>query len=226
MVGRLSRLRKPNLNVCIPAAKRCFGPAAAAIRIRCREERFELAEHYGRQLAGAVDAALLTSQVTEIEPHLETSYSEIDLPLDTLPTSDELRTATNSTNRYEQARARMLLQRIESDGALDQTYPYPIGIWKLGKDVRWILLGGEVVVDYALRLKDELPGTSWVAGYTNDVMAYIPSRRVLREGGYEGATSMVYYGLPTTWSPTIEEAIVREVVQQANRGVTTKQISE
>ncbi len=77
-----------------------------------------------------------------------------------------------------------------------------------------MFLGGEVVVDYALRLKHELTGDVWVTGYANDVMSYIPSRRVLREGGYEGATSMVYYGLPTTWGPTIEEAIVREVHRQ------------
>ncbi len=176
----------------------------------------ELAQHYGRQLAGAVDAALLTSQVTEIKPGLETSYAEIDLFLDTLPTADELRETTKSENRYQQARAQMLLEKLESDGGLDQTYPYPIGVWKLGEDVRWMMLGGEVVVDYALRLKHELSGPVWIAGYTNDVMAYIPSRRVLREGGYEGATSMVYYGLPTTWSPAIEEAIVREAIRLAN----------
>ena len=76
----------------------------------------------------------------------------------------------------------------------------------------WIALGGEVVVDYALRLKAELGGTStWVAGYANDVMAYIPSRRVLREGGYEGGGAMVYYGLPTNWAPAIENLIVQQV---------------
>ena len=77
----------------------------------------------------------------------------------------------------------------------------------------WVTLGGEVVVDYALRLKQELgPANTWVAGYSNDVMAYIPSRRVLSEGGYEGGGAMVYYGLPTIWAPEIEETIVREVV--------------
>ena len=77
----------------------------------------------------------------------------------------------------------------------------------------WIALGGEVVVDYALRLKKEL-GPVWVAGYANDVMAYIPSLRVLKEGGYEGAGAMVYYGLPTVWSPRVEELIVAAVRNQ------------
>jgi hypothetical protein len=49
-----------------------------------------------------------------------------------------------------------------------------------------------------------------VAGYSNDVMAYIPSRRVLLEGGYEGESAMIYYGLPTKWSAEVEEHIIRE----------------
>ena len=75
-----------------------------------------------------------------------------------------------------------------------------------------VTLGGEVVVDFALRLKQEHGDErTWVAGYSNDVMAYIPSRRVLTEGGYEGAGAMVYYGLPSPWAPTVEESIVTAV---------------
>jgi neutral ceramidase len=67
-------------------------------------------------------------------------------------------------------------------------------------------------VDYSLRLKKELgENGTWVAGYTNDVMAYIPSLRVLKEGGYEGGGAMVYYGLPAPWAPETEEMIVKEV---------------
>jgi hypothetical protein len=74
------------------------------------------------------------------------------------------------------------------------------------------------VVDYSLRLKKELgPGKTWVAAYTNDVMAYIPSLRVLKEGGYEGGGAMVYYGLPTVWGPNCEELIVSAVREQVRK---------
>ena len=90
-------------------------------------------------------------------------------------------------------------------------------VWRLGDGPLWITLGGEVVVDFALRLKEELGAQrTWVAGYTNDVMAYIPSRRVLTEGGYEGGGAMVFYGLPTVWAPKVEELIVREVRRQVD----------
>jgi hypothetical protein len=40
---------------------------------------------------------------------------------------------------------------------------------------------------------------------------------VLKEGGYEGDTSMIYYGLPCAWGPRIEELIVGEVRAHAAR---------
>jgi len=72
-----------------------------------------------------------------------------------------------------------------------------------------VFLPGEVVVDYALRLKRELDGARlWVTAYANDVPCYIVSRRVLAEGGYEPDYSMIYYGRPTRLSPAVEDKIV------------------
>ena len=49
-----------------------------------------------------------------------------------------------------------------------------------------------MVVDYDLRLQRELGRDRplWIAGYTNDVIGYIPSLRVLKESGHEGETSI------------------------------------
>ena len=157
-----------------------------------------------------------------IEPQLTTTYREIDLPLAKLPTRDELATETKSSDKYIASRTAYWIQQIDAGTPLSPTVPYPIATWRLGDDVRWVFLGGEVVVDYAIRLKSELGNKSlgqknlWVAGYSNDVPAYIPSRRVLTEGGYEGASSMIFYGLPTVWSPEIEELIISEATRQAH----------
>ena len=174
-----------------------------------------LARHYGQRLAAAVDTILLTSQMHPVTGKLETSYREFDLALAQLPTRKMLETEAMSSNRFVATRARMLLSKLEQGQQLPKSYPYPVGVWKLGNDVQFIALGGEVVVDFAIRLKAELSGVrTWVAGYANDVMAYIPSRRVLREGGYEGASAMVYYGLPGVWSEEVEKRIVDEVHHQ------------
>ena len=176
-----------------------------------------LCQQHGQKLAEAVER-VLTGVMHPVEDRMATSYREIDLPFAALPSREELQQQLASGNKYEAARARKLLSEIDTGRSLSPSYPYPVQVWRLGSDVNLIALGGEVVVDYALRLKAELGRErTWVAGYTNDVMAYIPSRRVLAEGGYEGGGAMVYYGLPTAWSPESEELIVREVHVQVGQ---------
>ena len=173
--------------------------------------KLELAKKYGRQLADAVDKVLAKKMVALPAP-LKTMYREIPLALDQLPDRKELEIQAKSDNKFIRSRAEMLLERIAAGQPLAQYYPYPISIWRFDNQVTFIALGGETVVDYALRLKSELGGKRvWVAGYSNDVMAYIPSLRVLHEGGYEGATAMIYYGLPTSWSAAVEETVVGAV---------------
>src|SRR4029453_11563020 len=116
---------------------------------------------------------------------------------------------------YEKRRARTLIAELDRTGHLSSTYPYPVQMWRFGHgtdSLTWIALGGEVTVGYSNRLKRELvPGHTWVTGYANDVMAYIPTRRVWDEGGYEGGGAMVYYGLPTRWASSVEDLIVAKV---------------
>ena len=72
--------------------------------------------------------------------------------------------------------------------------------------------GGESVVDYSLRFQREFGSGTWVMGYADDMIAYIPSRRVWEEGGYEGGWRLYEYGRPAyRWAGDIEERIVETV---------------
>jgi neutral ceramidase len=197
-----------------PGATALFFAGCGADQNPLPRRTVELAKDYGRQLAAAVNA-VLAKPMAPLAAESAAAYAEIDLPLAEVPTREALAKATLSDNKYEAARAAMLLKKLESEGSIPAAYPYPVQAWRLGTDLTLLALGGEVVVDYSLRLKKELGPGTWVMGYANDVMAYIPSVRVLREGGYEGATSMVYYGLPSVWSPRVEELIVAEAHRQA-----------
>jgi hypothetical protein len=178
----------------------------------------DLAREYGRSLAGSVDA-VLGGVMNAIDGDLDAQYSEVAVALDKLPERDELVRDSQSTSKYVALRANALLKQIDEGRPLSQTYPYPVQIWRLGPGLTWVTLGGEVVVDYSLRLKKELgPDHTWVAAYTNDVMAYIPSQRVLKEGGYEGGGAMLYYGLPTVWGPEVEETIVKAAHELVGQG--------
>lgn len=85
-----------------------------------------------------------------------------------------------------------------------ESHPYPVQVIKLGNDLTFITLGSEVVVDYSLRFKREFAGAAgvWVAGYSNDYTGYVPSLRVLKEGGYEAAAG---------WAESVEDRIAKKV---------------
>jgi neutral/alkaline ceramidase-like enzyme len=175
-----------------------------------------LVEHcqtHGRGLAEAV-GDVLRRPMMPIQGSFRAKMDFISLPLGELPTKDQLSADALSKNLALRNRALNLLKTLETKGKLEDHYPYyPVQVWRLGDAIVWISLGGEVVVDYSFRLKKELSAGPpvWVTAYANDVMAYIPSARVLQEGGYEADSSMIYYGLPTRWAPALEERIVGKV---------------
>lgn len=175
--------------------------------------KLEQSRAYGNELAKAVRE----TRTKELKGELTLRYAEVPLPYDTLPTKEQLAGQRVSKNLAERRRAERLLATWERDGKLPGTYEhYPVQVWQVGL-VTWIALGGEVVVDYALRLKKAVGPDVWVTAYANDVMAYIPSKRVLSEGGYEADSSQIYYGQPARWSPRIEEIIHEQIEKLRGR---------
>jgi neutral ceramidase len=177
-----------------------------------------LAEKYGRQLADAVDRAL-TRPMKTVRGPFRSSFEEITLAFSERPTRDQLVAATKARSEGQRAWGTHLLAQMDR-GGIPMSHPFPVQAWRLG-DLAWLALGGETVVDYALRLKQEAGADVWVAGYSNDVMAYIPSEKILVEGGYEGKTSMIPHGKPSPWVPGLEDKIVqkaRDLLQRVRSG--------
>src|SRR5262249_6542390 len=125
--------------------------------------------------------------------------------------------ARSSDNAIKARWAARLLDKLDRGAMFPASYPYPIHAWRLGETL-FIGMGAETVVDYALRFKNEFGAGTWVLGYNDDMIAYIPSRRVWEEGGYEGGSNLFEYGRPALrWAGDIEERIagsVRRVVKQ------------
>ena len=89
-----------------------------------------------------------------------------------------------------------------------------------GDSLTMVFLPGEVVVDYSLRLKKELDNLRvWINAYANDVPCYIPSKRIWREGGYEGGLAMIYFDRPTRFAENVEDLIIAAVRKMKNARV-------
>jgi hypothetical protein len=211
--GDYAGFAQADLEARHPGAVALFWIGCGADANPLPRSKVELCQRYGRELADSVDGVLNGSMQT-VSGSMTARYDLVELPLDALPSKEVLARQALAGDRFLRRRAERLLHILETNGKLDDRYRhYPVQVWRFGRELIWVMLGGEVVVDYNLRLKKELAGNRqvWVTAYANDVMAYIPSLRVLREGGYEGDTSMIYYGLPTKWAPTIEERIIGKV---------------
>lgn len=170
----------------------------------------ELCEKYGEELAAAVEGAL-QQPMRPVEGSLRTTFATASLPFERNPTREELLVAAEGSNALRGRWARRMLRRLEAGEPFEEGHDYALQVWRLGDEQLWIALGGEAVVDYALRFKREYGTRTWVCGYAHDLVAYIPSTRVREEGGYEGGY-LYEYGWPADrWAPGVEERIVDSV---------------
>jgi hypothetical protein len=181
------------------------------------------AELHGRTLAAVVLGVANGSARRVLAGPTRADYREIRLPLAPAPPREKFVELAGSKSPYRQRHARRMLAQMDA-GTLPREVPYPIQVWRFGK-LALVALAGEVTVDYALRLKRELgPEAVWPIAYANEVPCYIPSERILAEGGYEAGWdgehgpavpsrtgSMTFYGWAAPLARGVEDRIVAAV---------------
>lgn len=167
--------------------------------------KLELAKQHGRELADAVHAAIASGT----KPLHGPLRSKMAAPVLTFQkhTRETYESRLGEKDEWRVKHAKYMLSLYDAKRPI-RNVAYPVQAVRFGPDLLWIFLGGEVVVDYCVRVKREYPDENvFVAGYSNNVMGYIPSLRILKEGGYEADSSMIYYGLPGPYTEDVEERI-------------------
>uniref|UniRef100_UPI003217F078 neutral/alkaline non-lysosomal ceramidase N-terminal domain-containing protein n=1 Tax=uncultured Draconibacterium sp. TaxID=1573823 RepID=UPI003217F078 len=201
-----------------PGAVALFFQGAAGNQNPLPRRSNALAQKYGVELANAVKCTL-ESEMRELNPSLSVAYSEIDLPMENPPSEQELvemaklysDTAKTVTEKVIKNWTKRMLEILSNGKSLEDVYSgYPLQTWKLG-DQLIIVMGGEPVIQYSIHFKELYGLETFVMGYSNDEMAYIPTSEILQQGGYEGKISQMACMLPAKWKPVIEEMIIKEV---------------
>lgn len=172
----------------------------------------ELVQQHGRALSNAVTTAL-DSVPRPVRGPLRPALDSALLDYVPVPKPELQKYLSRPETEIVKERARSLIQSGER-GEKFPPLPCPVQVVRFGRDLTLVAIGGEVVIDYAIRIKSELKGPAyvWVAGYTNNVFGYIASRRVLEEGGYEGGganTRILVH--PGTFTFDAEEKILAKV---------------
>jgi neutral ceramidase len=183
-----------------------------------------LARQYGKEMAASVER-VLEEDMRPLSPQLTTAYSEIKLPYTDMPSKEELGKIAEKTSSYpawHKKWASTMLEKIGKGEKIETSYPsYPCQVWKVG-DQAIMTMGGELVVEYDIKLKQIFGQDIFVMGYTNDIMSYIPSPTILREGGYEGIRSQLSSGLPGTYKEEIESDILQVMTRLAEQAGVQK----
>lgn len=172
-----------------------------------------LSRRHGLELAGAV-CGVLGRPMRSVQGPLKLAYADLPLPLVTPPTRTQLEQDARHQDVHIRNRANKYLGLLEKGEPLPESVPLPIAAVTIGDDLAFLAMGGEVVVDYALRLKHQYQQHHpWTIGYAYDVPCYIPTIRLLREGGYEADSSMIYYGLYGPFQPSVEKRIYAKMAE-------------
>lgn len=173
------------------------------------------AKRHGRTLGAAVEATLDARRRTVNGP-LRTVQEKQPLRFESPPTREELEAMCESDDRTERVHARTLLAELEKAGEIDREYAYPVQAIGFGDDLAFVSLHGEVLVEYALRLKESFATPLWVSAYANGQMTYVPTADALAEGGYE-AELTARYGYAGRFEPDVEDRILRKARALAER---------
>ncbi len=179
----------------------------------------DLAQQHGRALHNAVQVALETKSSRQIHGPIASVLETVTLRFATPPSREQLQQMAAGGGVAGQHAGR-LLETLDQRGSIPTDYEFPIQLIKIGQSLTLVALCGEAVVDYSLRLQSELQTphrTVWVAGYSNHVFGYLPSQRIVQEGGYEGARAMLYTDYPGPFEPSVENRVIDKVKELDQR---------
>jgi len=169
------------------------------------------AKRHGLELAGAV-IGVLDRPMLPVRGAFKRAYDEVKLPLAAPPGREQLEKDAQSQDLSVKMRAEDYLKLLNAGQPLPDSVTLPLAVLRLGEDLTFVLMGGEVVVDYSYRIKRMLAADHpWPIGYAYEIPCYIPSARLIKEGGYETDSSLIYYGYYGPFRGAIESVLLNRL---------------
>jgi hypothetical protein len=174
----------------------------------------DAAKRNGQELAAEVSRVFESTKLKAVGGPLTTLLDHVDLPLQQV-TREQLEKLAAKSPGWQMGNAKTMLAMLDRGKSLPATYRAPVALWQFGQDLTLVAMSGEVVVDYALAVEKSIgPLNLWPAGYCNDYFGYLPSARILQEGGYETRGLNSGQGW---FAPTAQDALVNKIHELAKR---------
>mgnify|MGYP000901791593 FL=1 len=163
----------------------------------CKSEMKQLKEDHGKNTGKSV--------ISTDNSSISTDIKYIELPFKGVKTEEKLKEIKLNGNVHEQLWAENML---ENYNILKDTVTFTIQKIELNKEFSIIAMGGEVVAEYGLYVKNIDPDKTVIsAAYSNGLAGYIPTDEMFEQGGYEPDGSTIYYLYPSQLENSIEKVI-------------------
>jgi hypothetical protein len=165
---------------------------------------------------------MLRDDGVEITGSIATAIEDVPLAMRPVSRESLQEMIADAADPPRQVKGRFLLEQLDRGQPLLTEYPAPVQVVRLGRELLWIVLSGEPVVDWSIRFRRAHAAVApvvWVSGYCNDMYGYVPTRRIQQEGGYEGGRANLWSWLPSPWTDDVDHRIT-EAVERMVRKVT------
>lgn len=143
----------------------------------------------------------------------------ISIPLKSLPGTAVIEQIVNNPKEPSIVRewANHILDSFPM-GKYPKSLPLEIQVISLGKKVSFISFPAEPVAELAkeIIMLNGNPNGTFILGYTNGLVGYLPNDEIIRQGGYEAGLAHFYYLLPSAPDVGTEYSIVNGVKECFN----------
>ncbi len=151
---------------------------------RATSDQVEWVKRHGHEL-GAEVCRVVAGELEAVRGPLRVEFDWIDLPMRPAPPREELEQLAKGAF-WKSHNAKRILEAQDCGEAIPEHYRTPLALWQFGEDLTLVAISGEVVSDYVPLVAETIDAERlWVAGYSNQVFGYLPSAKVVQEGGYE-----------------------------------------
>ena len=171
----------------------------------------EAAQQHGQSLGGEV-CRVAAEKLAPVRGPFRAEYDCAELPLQPVPPREQLEKMAKGPSHIA-FNAKLMLAAVDQGQQLPTNYSAPFAAWQFGDDLTLVALSGEVVNCYVPLLESVLgPRKLWIAAYSNDCYGYLPTARVLAEGGYE---TRCLISEPGFFTPEVEDVVLAKLRQLA-----------
>lgn len=166
------------------------------------------------EILGEEVCRVIANDMTPVGGPLTATYELAELPLAPIPPRDKLEEMASGPS-YVAYNAKRMIKSLDEGESIPNTYNAPFAVWQFGDDLTLVALSGEVVNGYVPLLRAALGQRKlWISAYANDCYGYLPTAKVLAEGGYE---TRCLYTATGFFPPEVEDFVVNKVVELAKK---------